>query len=186
MTTGSCHSGLADQTLKRSLLLRQSRTALILRIFSSFLLQDLLLHPSDPHHWFTGMPLLHIRAHVLEVMNLIKTLSMDSCVRRRSCDGSTTSLIAQSIVHFHMSRHSLRPDLSHPLECMPCFQSSAMGFRRWYALNEIIISEAKANITEDFHQLCLRINDSSLPLDPTFFDVSLLPVHNERCCYKGE
>ncbi|KRY45300.1 hypothetical protein T03_5259 [Trichinella britovi] len=68
---------------QRSLLLRQSRTALVLRIFSSFLLQDLLLHPSDPHHWFTGMPLLHIRAHVLEVMNLMKTLNMDSCVRRR-------------------------------------------------------------------------------------------------------
>ncbi|KRX62319.1 hypothetical protein T06_14472 [Trichinella sp. T6] len=61
-----------------------------------------------------------------------------------------------------MSRHSLRPDLSHPLECMPCFQSSARGFRRGYAMNEIIISEAKANITEDSHKLCQRINDSSL------------------------
>ncbi|KAL1229401.1 Serine hydroxymethyltransferase [Trichinella spiralis] len=151
MTTGSCHGGLADQALKvrtlhisrdqkpvhnetsstllsffqRSLLLRQSRTALLLRIFSSFLLQDFLLNPSDPHHWFTGMPLLHIKAQVLEVMNLMKTLSIDCCARRRSCDGSTTSLIAQSIVHFHVSRHSLRPDLSQPLECMPCFQSSA-------------------------------------------------------------
>ncbi|KRZ50342.1 hypothetical protein T02_2265 [Trichinella nativa] len=179
MTTGSCHGGLADQALnvriqkpvhnktsstllsffQRSLLLRQSRSALLLRIFSSFLLQDLLLHPSDPHHWFTGMPLLHIRAHVLEVMNLMKILSVDSCVRRKSCDGSTTSLIARSIVHFHVSRHSLRLDLSQPLECMPCLQSSARGFRRWYALNELIISEAKSNITEDSRQLCQRIDD---------------------------
>ncbi|KRZ50864.1 hypothetical protein T02_1601 [Trichinella nativa] len=135
LTTAQTHGcasdngGLADQALNVRILYisrdqKQSRTALVLRIFSSFLQQDLLLHPSDPHHWLTGMPLLHIRAHVLEVMNLMKTLNMDSCVRRRS-DGSTTSLIAQSIVHFHMSRHSLRPDLSHPLECMPCFQSSA-------------------------------------------------------------
>ncbi|OUC40965.1 hypothetical protein D917_03688 [Trichinella nativa] len=73
-----------------------------------------------------------------------------------------------------MSRHSLRPDLSHPLECMPCFQSSARvnypailsrRFRgRWYALNELIISEAKSNITKDSRQLCQRINDSSLVL----------------------
>ncbi|XP_003366584.1 multifunctional CCA protein [Trichinella spiralis] len=109
MTTGSCHGGLADQALKvrtldisrdqksvhnetsstllslfqSSLLLEQSRTPLLPRIFSSFLLQDLLLLPSDPHHWFTGMPLLHKRAHMLEVMNLMKTLSMDCCSRRR-------------------------------------------------------------------------------------------------------
>ncbi|KRX62318.1 hypothetical protein T06_16266 [Trichinella sp. T6] len=37
----------------------------------------------DQNHWLTGMPLLHIRAHVLEVMNLMKTLNMDSCVKRR-------------------------------------------------------------------------------------------------------
>ncbi|XP_003369351.1 hypothetical protein Tsp_04766 [Trichinella spiralis] len=102
-------------------------------------------------------------------MNLMKTLSIDCCARRRSCDGLTTSLIAQSIVHFHVSRHSLRPDLSQPLECMPCFQSSArvncpaiLSRRRWYALNGIIISEAKANTTEDSCQLCQRIDDSSL------------------------
>ncbi|KAL1245949.1 Dihydroflavonol 4-reductase [Trichinella spiralis] len=89
--------------LQRSLLLRQSGTALLPRIFSSFLLQDLLLIPTDPQfsicneltclnslqllfllysHWFTGMPLLHKRAHVLEVMNLMKTLSVDCCVSR--------------------------------------------------------------------------------------------------------
>ncbi|KAL1238479.1 hypothetical protein TSPI_04476 [Trichinella spiralis] len=126
----SCSGGLGDQALKvrilhisrhqkpvhnetsstllsflqRSLLLRQSETALLPRIFSSFLLQDLLLIPSDPQfsickeltclnslqllfllysHWFTGMPFLHIKAHVLEVMNLMKTLSMDCCARRR-------------------------------------------------------------------------------------------------------
>ncbi|KRX14722.1 hypothetical protein T07_12711 [Trichinella nelsoni] len=48
MTAGSCHDGLANQALKSSLLLGQSRTALLPRIFSSFLLQDLLLLPSDP------------------------------------------------------------------------------------------------------------------------------------------
>ncbi|KRZ85318.1 hypothetical protein T08_6621 [Trichinella sp. T8] len=169
MTTGSCHGGLADQALnvrilhisrdqkpvhnktsstllsffQRSLLLRQSRSALLLRIFSSFLLQDLLLHPSDPHHWFTGMPLLHIRAHVLEVMNLMKTLSVDSCVRRKSCDGSTTSLIARSIVHFHVSRHSLRLDLSQPLECMPCLQSSARKLN--LILLRILVSSVSAS-----------------------------------------
>ncbi|OUC40776.1 hypothetical protein D917_03808 [Trichinella nativa] len=74
MTAGSCHGGLADQAQKvrtldvlrdqkpahnemsstllslfqSSLLLGQSRTPLLLSIFSSFLLQDLLLYPSYP------------------------------------------------------------------------------------------------------------------------------------------
>ncbi|KRY26943.1 hypothetical protein T01_3013 [Trichinella spiralis] len=151
MTAGSCHGGLADQALKvrtldisrdqkpahnemsstllssfqSSLLLGQSRTALLPRIFSSFLLQDLLLLPSDPHHWFTGLLLLHMNPPVLEIISLMKTFIVDCCVSREyasvghvicheSCDGSTTSLIAQSSVHFHVPRRSLRPDPSQP------------------------------------------------------------------------
>ncbi|KRY40388.1 hypothetical protein T01_6168 [Trichinella spiralis] len=189
----ACSGGLGEQALKNGSTSQNffivSSAGVSAESFRSPVQLLFLLYS----HWFTGMPLLHIKAHVLEVMNLMKTLSMDCCARRRSCDGLTTSLIAQSIVHFHVSRHSLRPDLSQPLECMPCFQSSARvncpailsrrfheyscyqlinhikGFRRWYALNGIIISEAKANTTEDSCQLCQRIDDSSLPLDPILF-----------------
>ncbi|KRX69937.1 hypothetical protein T06_10147 [Trichinella sp. T6] len=140
MTASSCHGGVADQALKSSLLLGQSRTPLLLRIFSSFLLQDLLLLPSYPHHWFNGLLLLHMNLPVLEIMSLMKTLIVDCCVSRGyasvghvmchefidsilACLGS--SLMAQSSVHFHVSRHSLRPDPSQPCKCMSCFQSSA-------------------------------------------------------------
>ncbi|KRX59624.1 hypothetical protein T09_9549 [Trichinella sp. T9] len=166
MTASSCHGGLADQALKirtldvlrdqmtaynetssrllslfqSSLLLGQSRTPLLLSIFSSFLLQDLLLFPSYPHHWFIGLLLLHMNPPVLEIMSLMETLIVDCCVSRGyasvgvvmchefinsipACLGS--SLMAQHSVHFHVSRHSLGPDPSQPCKCMSRFQSSA-------------------------------------------------------------
>ncbi|KRZ85373.1 hypothetical protein T08_1004 [Trichinella sp. T8] len=144
MTASSCHGGLADQALKSSLLLGQSRTPLLLSIFSSFFLQDLLLFPSYPQfsicHLFSGLLLLHMNSHVLEIMRLMKTLIAD-CFGSRgnanvghvmchefidsipACLGS--SLMAQNSVHFHVSRHSLRPDPSQPCKCMSRFQSSA-------------------------------------------------------------
>ncbi|KRY26852.1 hypothetical protein T01_7728 [Trichinella spiralis] len=176
MTAGSCHGGLADQALKSSLLLGQSRTALLPRIFSSFLLQDLLLLPSDPHHWFTGLLLLHMNPPVLEIISLMKTFIVDCCVSREyasvghvicheSCDGSTTSLIAQSSVHFHVPRRSLRPDPSQPCEMKTKVLLSALKVSEdGDGLNEIMISEAKAHTTEDSCQLCQRIDDSSLVL----------------------
>ncbi|KRY50576.1 hypothetical protein T03_11223 [Trichinella britovi] len=164
MTASSCHGGLADQVLKSSLLLGQSRTPLLLSIFSSFLLQDLLLFPSYPHHWFIGLLLLHMNPPVLEIMSLMETLIVDCCVSRGyasvghvmchefidsipACLGS--SLMAQNSVHFHVSRHSLRPDPSQPYGD---------------GLNEIMISEAEVHTTEDSCQLCQRINDSFLVL----------------------
>ncbi|KRX37442.1 hypothetical protein T05_254 [Trichinella murrelli] len=164
MTASSCHGGLADQALKSSLLLGQSRTPLLLSIFSSFLLQDLLLFPSYPHHWFIGLLLLHMNPPVLEIMSLMETLIVDCCVSRGyasvghvlchefidsipACLGS--SLMAQNSVHFHVSRHSLRPDPSQPYGD---------------GLNEIMISEAEVHTTEDSCQLCQRINDSFLVL----------------------
>ncbi|KRZ88118.1 hypothetical protein T08_8690 [Trichinella sp. T8] len=158
---------------QRSLLLRQSRTALVLRIFSSFLLQDLLLHPSDPHNEsdedieYGFLCQKKLRALCISIClvthcALIFLTHWNACHASNHLPGQTTRFSSRRFREYS------------------CYQ----GFRRWYAMNEIIISEAKANIIEDSHKLCQRINDSFL-LDPTLFDVSLLPVHNQRCCYKG-
>ncbi|KRY24279.1 hypothetical protein T03_15577 [Trichinella britovi] len=38
---------------------------------------DLLLFPSYPHHWFTGLLLLHMNPPQREIMSLMKTLIVD-------------------------------------------------------------------------------------------------------------